>query len=210
MGEIETIVNLDWKSLIVAFILCLSLAAGFFKAIEVIFKALGLETKRMRESKLLTQTADNLSLLQQQYKESVNQSIKHDEKIEKTLNEFASEIKSNVCDVRNQMQEFASNRIHDREQSFKIQRELTDSIKAVADGGVKREQQIDALMAGTREMLGAEIDRRFEKYVALQGIPANEIDEFVSLHTAYKGCKGNHSRDEKYDYAKNHLGIISK
>lgn len=210
MGEIETVVNLDWKSVIIAFVLCTGLVVGLIKSIDYLFEKFGIETKRMRESKLLSQTASNLDLLKQKYEDSVKQSIKHDEKIEIALNEFVDEIKNNIYDSRKKMEEFAENRVHDREQSFRIQKELTDSIKSIADGGSKREQQIEAVMAGTREMLGAEIDRRFEKYVKLQGIPADEIDEFVSLHTAYKGCKGNHSRDEKYDYAKNHLGIISK
>lgn len=163
---------------------------------------------RTDDHKLIVDTANHLKTLQEKHAVDVAQSIKHDKQIKEDLRNFMSEIRDSITETQNQVRQFADNRVHDREQSFQIQRELSDSIKAVADGGKRREEQIKALMIGNRELLGAEIDRRFDKYIELKGIPADELDEFVSLHDAYKGCNGNHNRDAKYNYIMENLSVI--
>lgn len=219
MNDVNTLIEVDWQQVIIALVVGLGVIVGFWKSAEYIATKLGIETRQSRDRKLLEQTAKNLSELQKQhvsdvrvFKETqqtnVEQSIKHDERIRNELKEFTTEVRSAIDELNAQMQQYNDNRVHDRAQSFSIQRELTDSIKAVADGGDRREQQIDALMVGNRELLGAEIDRRFDKYIELQGIPADEYDEFVSLHDAYKGCKGNHNRDAKYDYIIENLSVL--
>lgn len=68
--------------------------------------------------------------------------------------------------------------------------------------------EIEALMCGCKELLGAEIDKRYREYIALKGIPESEVNEFDDIFAAYKGLNGNHSRDTKYNYVKNHLTVI--
>ncbi|MCI8661520.1 MAG: hypothetical protein HFG54_14965 [Lachnospiraceae bacterium] len=63
-------------------------------------------------------------------------------------------------------------------------------------------------MCGSKELLGAEIDKRYREYIALNGIPESEVSEFDDIFNAYKGLMGNHTRDTKYNYVKNHLTII--
>ena len=40
------------------------------------------------------------------------------------------------------------------------------------------------------------------------GIPEDEVDEFVALHSAYKLLGGNHNGDAKFNYCMEHLQII--
>lgn len=164
--------------------------------------------KRNNDHQLIIDTANTLKQLQNKHDADVAESKKHDQQIEIQLQNFIEEIRDSISDTHNQILQYAQNRVKDREQSFKIQKELTDSIKTIADGGKKREQQIEAVMIGNRELLGAEIDRRFDKYISLQGIPSDELDEFISLHDAYKGCKGNHNRDAKYQYIIDNLPVV--
>lgn len=70
------------------------------------------------------------------------------------------------------------------------------------------QQQIHALLRGNKELLGAEIDKRYRQYIALDGIPESDVEEFDDIYTAYKDLGGNHSRDTKYFYVKNHLAVI--
>lgn len=70
------------------------------------------------------------------------------------------------------------------------------------------QQQIHALLRGNKELLGAEIDKRYRQYIALDGIPESDVEEFDDIYTAYKDLGGNHSRDTKYFYVKNHLSVI--
>lgn len=223
MDDIKLLTEVDWTVFLITIVLLLSFIVSLIKALEYLagflINKFGIETKRQRNQRLLTQTSENLAALQEQHNkdiqefkntqaEGVIQSQQRDKEMRNDLNAFMNEIRETVSETQKQMTQFTENRIHDREQSFAIQKELTDSIKAVADGGKRREEQIEAVMIGNRELLGAEIDRRFAKYIELKGIPADELDEFVSLHDAYKGCKGNHNRDAKYEYIIENLPVL--
>jgi hypothetical protein len=114
------------------------------------------------------------------------------------------------------------NRIQDREQSFAIQKELTDAqnklsnkqselsnlISETIKSGILRDQQIASLMLANRELLAEKINDKYKFYISIKGIPEDEVDEFTNLHTAYKGCGGNHSGDAKYEYVIEHLPVI--
>lgn len=212
MNEIVTLVEIDWRQVIVALVLSLGVVVSVWKAGEYICSKLGIETKRQRDHKLLKQTVQELSKLQERHtsdmeefkrtqEENVKQSIKHDEMIRDELRSFTSEIRESITALNEQMGQYSENRIHDREQSFEIQRELQNDSKC-------RDMQIEALMAGSMELLGDKIDQRFSRYVELGGIPENEVEEFAGIYNAYKGLGGNHKREEKYLYIKNHMKVL--
>ena len=212
MDEIVTLVEIDWKSVIIALVLALGFVVALFKALEYLVEKFGIETKKQRDHKLLIQTSQNLTALQEQHDkdikefkdsqtENVNQSIRHDEIIKEELKSFIDEIRSSIVSLTNQMNQYSENRIHDREQSFEIQRQLN---KRSDD----RDKKIEALMLGNMELLGDKIDQRFSRYVALDGIPENEVEEFDGIFVAYKALNGNHKREEKYKYVKNHMKVI--
>lgn len=212
MDEIVTLVEINWKSVIIALVLALGFVVALLKALEYLAEKFGIETKKQRDHKLLIQTSQNLTALQEQHTkdikefkdsqtENVNQSIRHDEIIKEELKSFIDEIRSSIVSLTNQMNQYSENRIHDREQSFEIQRQLN---KRSDD----RDKKIEALMLGNMELLGDKIDQRFSRYVALDGIPENEVEEFDGIFAAYKALNGNHKREEKYKYVKNHMKVI--
>ena len=157
--------------------------------------------KKEQDHELLIATVESVKTLQKQHEKDFKCSCDHENEIQETLKAF-------MIEMRNEVKQFTSNRIHDREQSFQIQKELTDSMKIIADGQSDRDRQIEALMCGSKELLGSTIDQLYSKYVALGGVPESEVDEFDDIFQAYKALKGNHRRDLKYDYIKNHLPII--
>lgn len=71
-----------------------------------------------------------------------------------------------------------------------------------------QENQIRSLTLANRELLGEKINEKYKYYISVKGIPEDEVDEFTNLHTAYKGCGGNHSGDAKYEYVMEHLPIL--
>lgn len=97
---------------------------------------------------------------------------------------------------------------YDVGQSVKMQEQLADSMKKITENELIRDKQIHALLRGNKELLGAEIDKRYRQYIALDGIPESDVEEFDDIYTAYKDLGGNHSRDTKYFYVKNHLSVI--
>ena len=82
------------------------------------------------------------------------------------------------------------------------------SIDFLAKSDSTRSTQIESLMVGTKELLGDKIDQKYEKYIRLDGIPSDEVDEFNSVYEAYRGLMGNHNREKKYEYVMNNLPII--
>lgn len=212
MNDVNTLIELDWQQLIIALVVGLGVIVGFWKSVEYIAGKLGIETQKSRDHKLVEQTARNLTELQNQhvsdvktFKETqqanVEQSIKHDERIRNELKEFTTEVRTAIDALNTQMQQYNENRIHDRAQSFEIQKQLNERSD-------DRDKKIEALMLGNMELLGDKIDQRFSRYVALDGIPENEVEEFDGIFVAYKALNGNHKREEKYKYVKNRMKVI--
>ena len=95
-----------------------------------------------------------------------------------------------------------------RQQSMDIQKDLKESIELLTKTDITRSEQIESLMIGTKELLGDTIDKKYEKYIRLKGIPSDEVDEFNSVYEAYRKLMGNHNREKKYNYVTNNLPII--
>jgi hypothetical protein len=110
--------------------------------------------------------------------------------------------------MKKEMQTYNNNRISDRQQSFNIQKQLTDSITKMADSASLNKTLIDALLVAQKEMMAEKINEKYKNYIVMDGIPADEYDEFVALHKAYNGVGGNHHGDAKFNYCMEHLKII--
>lgn len=206
MSDISNLQQLDLWTLFWS--VCVILFA--FKAIGgawdyLIVTKLGIKTRKQREKEqdheLLVKTAENLAVLQKKHD--------HDEsELKDCLSSFIEETRKENEELREAIKQQADNRFNDREVSREIRKELADSIKVIADGQVIRDKQIEALMQGSKELLGSTIDQLYSKYVELDGVPETEIDEFDDIFQAYKRLNGNHRRDMKYEYVKHHLKVI--
>lgn len=97
---------------------------------------------------------------------------------------------------------------HDKKIEEKLYNFIEEIKNEIHSYEASRDKQIEALMCGNKELLGDTIDQRYSKYISLGGIPENEVAEFDDIYIAYKGLNGNHTRDTKYQYVKNHLPVI--
>ena len=212
MDDMQTFLDLDLKVFALGIVGLLAITVFILSKLDFIKKFFGIKTKADIEREILEQTSHGLSELQQQHMkdmkefrekqdENVKQSIEHDERIRNELTLFISEMRDAIESLTNQMNQYSENRIHDREQSREIQRQLNERSD-------DRDKKIEALMLGNMELLGDKIDQRFSRYVALDGIPENEVEEFDGIFAAYKALNGNHKREEKYKYVKNHMKVI--
>lgn len=213
MEPIEAFFGIDWKALGVAIFTALIGFQAIVKLLDwFLFDYLGIETKSMRtkrlDHELLIKTAKNLEDIETQRKNDVEQSIKHDKQIKKDLNDFMNEMRSAIQDTQRTVERFADNRVHDREQSLEIQKELTDSINKIAVSDSQRDDQIDSLITSQKESLADRINQKYKYYLSINGVPEDEYDEFISLHSAYKRLGGNHNGDAKFNYCIDHLPII--
>lgn len=205
MEIITEFLQQDIPSLILGLFLIMAgvitMAEIIAKFSEIIGKPVKWVNGKNIDHSLTEQNTKAIQELTEQQKTNVKQSIEHDHKIEDQLFTFMEEMKT-------EMKQFADNRIHDREQSSKIQKELTDSIKSIMHNNAMKEKQIDRLMVAQREVMADRINQKYKYYISIEGIPEDEVEEFTNLHIAYKECGGNHSGDAKYEYCMNHLPVI--
>lgn len=203
---------MDFALIFVGFFTLVFASKAAVSSLEWLFNKLGLEFKWMRrrheDHELLIKTTQGLNALQTKHQEDVLQSIRHDKLIKEELSKAVKDIQESIEETKTNIKIFGENRIHDREQSFQIQKELTESIKCIASSNLHRDGQIDALLLAQRESLADKINHKYKYYISINGIPEDEVDEFTNLHVAYKGVGGNHSGDAKYDYCMKHLPII--
>ena len=139
-------------------------------------------------------TAENLDKLQQRHE-------RDEEEFRNNLNNYMEESRKDRKALHEEMTKYSDNRINDRKQSLEIQKELKDSIAS-------RDTQVKYLVLANKEMLAEEINKKYKYYISIKGIPEDEYDEFVSLHTAYNKLGGNHHGDAKFQYCIDHLPII--
>lgn len=205
MDAITQLLEIDFSALIIMLFIVVfgvnSALDAIGKISVKIGKPIGWVIKKNADHDLILQNANTIKELSEQHKKDTEDAKKRECSLENTLAVFMNE-------VRNDIKTFTDNRKHDREQSFQIQKELTDSMRIISDTDTARAAQIVSLMNALKELLAGEIDNRYKRYLNLEGIPEDEYDEFVSLHQAYKGVNGNHHGDQKYEYCINHLRVI--
>lgn len=185
MEHIQPLFEIDYVKLIS--VLCI-IIIGLNYLIPVLqnffCNILGIETKFQKEKKeqkiLLEKTVNKLNDLTKEHEVSEEQL---DEKLENFYEPY-------------------------RKRSIEIQEEFKRSIDIMHEKDDRRDLQIEALMFGTKELLGDKIDQKYDKYVQLQGIPSDEVDEFNSIYEAYSRLNGNHNREKKYNYVNDNLPVI--
>ena len=146
MEQIKELMQIDFIALLPSVFIVL----GGIKSITAVFEwaidKLGLETKWMREKReehdLLLKTSQNLTALQEKHSQDVRQSIAHDDRIREDLSAFMDDMKNTVTETQKEIKQFAENRLHDREQSLQIQKDLTDSIKNIVEHNSTKDKQI--------------------------------------------------------------------
>ena len=209
MNIVEILENLkliDWLYVIIAIVLLLVAVKSIWSLFDWLFvEKLGIKTKKMRQreeesqqlkttAELAKITAENLDKLQKRH-------CKDEEEFKNNLNNYIKESREDRKALHEEMKVYSNNRINDRKQSLEIQKELKDSIAS-------RDTQINALMDANKETLAAKINEKYKYYISIGGIPEDEYDEFVGLHSAYKGVGGNSHGDAKFQYCMEHLPII--
>ena len=206
MDELKQLGQIDWWYVIIAIILALVCIKFVWSLFDWFFiEKLGIETKKMKQRRLEQEelkattelaktTAQNLANLQ-------TKQCNDEKEFRNNLNDYMDESRKDRKALHDEMSKFSSSRVNDRKQSLQIQKELRDSITA-------RDVQINALVVANKEMLAEKINEKYKYYIGIKGIPEDEYDEFVSLHSAYNGVGGNHHGDAKFQYCIEHLPII--
>jgi type II secretory pathway component PulC len=188
MEEILELFKQDFSSLLISVFIILVGIKAIISLFEWFITKFGIETnwikKKREDHELLTQTTKDLTLLQKEHKESVEQSIKHDKEIKNNLSNFMVEIKQSVSEIKSE------------------QKELSLLIEKIIE---LNNTQRNAMMEEMCDRIG----QKTRYYINdLKGIPEDEYEDFVRLFNAYKSINGNHGAEAKYNYCINNLPIL--
>lgn len=212
MDAIIELTKIDFSSVFISVFIILIGIRAIVSVFEWIIDKLGLETKGMREKReehnLLMKTSQNLTELQEQHTKDVEESDIHDERIRQDLTAFIGEMKNIVAETQDNIQQFAENRIHDREQSIQIQKELTDSQKKLSDSISAISQKIDIMQKSTdkrfyeseqknnkriRADLKDKISQLYRYYHSVGKINDMELEALEGLIESYELADGENS-----------------
>lgn len=171
------------------------------KFFNMIGKPLKWKKNRETDHDLILKNSEAIKELAELHKKDADTVTEHEKKLSDDLSTFMIEVRSDI-------KQFADNRVHDREKSFEIQKELKDSISVIVEKNVIRDTQINSLIIAQKEMMAEKINSKYKYYLSIGGIPEDEYDEFVSLHAGYKAVGGNSHGDAKFEYCINHLPVI--
>lgn len=206
MSDLERLAQIDWWYVIIAIVLMLVCVKFVWSLVDwLLFEKLGIETRAMKQrreereqldvvTRLAEETSIKLNKLQERH-------MKDEHEFRNNLSSYIEESRKDRKALHDEMSRFADNRVNDRKQSLEIQKELKDSIS-------ETDERIEALMLANKEMLAEKINEKYKYYTNIGGIPADEYDEFVSMHKAYKGLGGNSHGDAKFEYCMTHLPVI--
>lgn len=206
MDEIKELLQIDWWYVVLAIVLVLVCVKYVWSLLDwLIFDKFGVETRKMKEARQtresLETTAAGLKALEQKHNNDEAALENHLTSLEDCVTTFI-ETTQNAIKTQDD-----SNREH-WETSKQIREEFATSIKAIVEDNKKKDEQIQSLIVANKEMLAEKINEKYKHYLAIEGIPQDEYDEFVSMHKAYNGVGGNHNGDAKFEYCMEHLPII--
>ena len=205
MDAIRALFELDW-----VIVLCgvFTILIGFVSIVSLIEKISTIIGKPVKWIKNRNVDHDNVLDLMERTKKLEEKEKKDVKKINEQNEIIKASLKENTEEIKQQIQQFMDNRVHDRQQSFQIQKELIDAMAELAKGGVDRDEQIRSLRLANKELLADKINQKYKQYISLDGIPSDEVEEFTNMFVAYKGVGGNHVAEAKYRYVMDHLQVL--
>ena len=205
MNDLTAVFEIDFKAVFIGIATITVGALSFFKIKDELFKRFGIEFKAQRQKRedheMLIKTVESVKALSDRHDRDENE-------LKDCLKNFIEETRRENAELREAIRKQDENNLTYRDVSRGIREDLTNSIKALAEGQEERDQQIQALMCGSKELLGITIDSLYSHYVELGGIPENEVDEFNDIYDAYDKLKGNGKRKIKHSYVVEHLPVI--
>lgn len=205
MDAIKELFKTDISSIILGLFVIMSGIIAMYTIIgkfsEIIKKPVFWVNQKNKDHQLLESISGRLSDLESKHNDDIEEIKKYNNKLDKKMSDFMNEMK-------NDMNQYGINRVSDRKQSLEIQKKLTDSIEKLSNCNLEKDKQIDVLIVAQKEMMAEKINEKYKNYLHMKGIPEDEYDEFMSLHSAYNKLGGNHHGDAKYEYCMNNLKVI--
>lgn len=149
MDYIEELRQVDFWTLLFWIVVILGSWKCLSTLVEWVINKFGIETKYQRQKredkKLLDTTAELAKTTAQNLKALQERHIKDESEFRTNLTNYMQESRKDRKDLHNEVTIFSNNRASDRAQSLSIQKELTNSIEAIAKRQDDRDEKIREL-----------------------------------------------------------------
>ena len=147
MDIIRELPEIEWWSVFIAIALGITCFKYLFELFEWVVNKFGIETKKMKEKKaneILLKETNNLAKETAELAKNTDK-LANEETFRNNLNNYMDESRRDRKALHDEMAKFTTNRQNDRAQSLEIQKELSDSIKAIAERQDDRDEKINNL-----------------------------------------------------------------
>lgn len=212
MNSIQELFKIDFSYLFISVFAILIGIKSIVSIFEWVISKLGLETKWIRknreEHELLMNTSKSLAALQEEHKKDIRESDEHDKILQDNLTIFMDEIKDVISETQKEIKQFSENRVHDREQSLRIQKELTDAQNNLSESISLISEKIDNMQNKTdlrfkeseeknnkrvRAELKDKIGKSYRYYHEIGAINDMELEALEDLIEEYEAANGENS-----------------
>jgi hypothetical protein len=152
------------------------------------------ETQGMRQRRedheLLIKVSENLVKLQERH-------TKDEEEFRKNLNDYMAESRKDRKALHDEMKQYATNRINDRQQSLEIQRELKGSQNEITDKVDNISKKLNEMEKKENKRVQSEIKERiaqsYREYKKTKKITSEELEALEDLIETYETHGGENS-----------------
>ena len=198
MDNLTAVFEIDFKSVVIGFVTVVLAFVFLYELGKKILNILGVEFKSQRIKR-----EDHEKLLQN-ISDIANLSKHHEEdaaRIQKQFDDF-------MLEMRNEIISFNNNRVHDRAQSFQIQKELTDAQVSISNSVDNIFNKITELRQETNERFNANEEKEnkrvqadikdriaqyYRHYNSVKRISSMELEALEELITSYELHGGDNS-----------------
>ena len=198
MDNLTAVFEIDFKSVVIGVFTVVMAFVFIYELGKKILNILGIEFKAQRAKR-----EDHEKLLQN-ISDIANLSKHHEEdaaRIQKQFDDF-------MLEMRNEIISFNNNRVHDRAQSFQIQKELTDAQVSISNSVDNIFNKITELRQETNERFNANEEKEnkrvqadikdriaqyYRHYNSVKRISSMELEALEELITSYELHGGDNS-----------------
>ena len=133
------------------------------------------------------------------------------EEMVKKINTGYKVSRQNLNDIQMMKNDYAGY----REQSIKIQNELTNMLNILDEKmntATEKSEALNQVVLGIRdaliEIMNGSITQKCNYYYQIGGIPENEVEDFQRMFDVYNAIGGNHGLEARFEKTKTELPLI--
>lgn len=172
MSNIEQLIQIDFKQLFIWLVLILlvtkTLVDAFSGTIWKWFKSKGIETKAMREKRedheMIIANVQAIKELAEVHKRDNDISNEHDDKLRDDMSVFMNEVRGDIGELKNSMQESFDNSLKYRQVSIDKEKRLDSRIDTLVEASKQRDISVNEINNALNKLTSMFIDKEISDY----------------------------------------------